>query len=138
MRWLHYIWNGIQAYIDFWHRTDYKLAIDPPVPDNLIIPRHDYTTGTRIISISDRKKIKSVGKFYLDLYINYIIKTEKAFSGLKHMADWELIFTASLEAMKVKKGIPVLKNLQNDLDKTEYKNKFKELGLTKNRIDSFI
>ena len=138
MRWLHYIWNGAQAYIDFWHRTDYKLAIDPPVPDNLIIPRHDYTIGTRIISISDRKKIKSVGKFYLDLYINYIIKTENTFSGLKHMADWELIFTASLEAMKVKKGIPILKNLQNDLDKKEYKNKFNELGLTKDRINSFI
>ena len=57
MRWLHYIWNGVQAYIEFWHRTDYKLAIDPPAPDNLIIPQHDYTTGTRIISISDRKEI---------------------------------------------------------------------------------
>ena len=138
MRWLHYIWNGIQAYIEFWHRTDYKLAIDPPVPDNLIIPQHDYTTGTRIISISDRKEIESIAQFYLDLYINYIIKTETKFSGLKHMADWELIFTASLEAMKVKTGIPILKELQEDLNKKEYKSKFIELGLTKDRVTSFI
>ena len=63
MRWLHYIWNGVQAYIEFWHRTNHTLAIDPPTTENLIIPQHDYTTGTRIISIADRKKVDSVGQF---------------------------------------------------------------------------
>ena len=24
MRWLHYIWNGVQAYVEFWHRTGNK------------------------------------------------------------------------------------------------------------------
>ena len=138
MRWLHYIWNGVQAYIEFWHRTNNNLAIDPPVPDNLIIPQHDYTTGTRIISISERKKVDSIGQFYLDLYINYIIKTEIKFPGLKHMADWELIFTASLEAMKVKKGIPILRELIDDINKNEFKAQFRELGLTDNRVVSFI
>ena len=138
MRWLHYIWNGVQAYIEFWHRTNYNLAIDPPAPDNLIIPQHDYTTGTRIISISDRKEIDSVGQFYLDLYINYIIKTETKFSGLKHMADWELIFTATLESMKVKKGIPILEKLIDDINNKNFKAQFRELGLTKDRIISFI
>ena len=115
MRWLHYIWNGVQAYIEFWHRTSYKLSIDPPTPENLIIPQHDYAIGTRIVSISDRKENASVGQFYLDLYTSYIIETELKFSGLKHMADWELIFTASLEAMKVKKGIPILNKLAEDV-----------------------
>ena len=138
MRWLHYIWNGVQAYIEFWHRTNYKLAIDPPTPDNLIIPQHDYAIGTRIVSISDRKENSSVGQFYLDLYTSYIIETELKFSGLKHMADWELIFTASLEAMKVKRGIPVLNKLAEDISQKEFRSKFKELGLTKDRITSFI
>ena len=35
------------------------------------------------------------------------------------MADWELIFTATLEAMKVKKGIPILKRLRDDLSTKE-------------------
>ena len=138
MRWLHYIWNGVQAYIEFWHRTHYKLAIEPPLPDNLIIPKHDYTKGTRLVSISERKKVTSVAHFYLDLYIHYIIQTESRFPGLKHMADWELIFTATLESMKVNKGIPILKNLIADIGQKEYKSKFKELGLTKDRIVSFI
>ena len=54
------------------------------------------------------------------------------------MADWELIFTASLEAMKVKKGIPVLNKLAEDVSQKEFRSKFKELGLTKDRITSFI
>ena len=138
MRWLHYIWNGVQAYVEFWHRTGNKLAIHPPIPDNLIIPPHDYNTGNKIISISDRKEVSSVGEFYLDLYLNYILDTESRFTGLKHMADWELIFTATLEAMKVRKGIPILNVLKNDISKKEYKNKFLELGLDKNRITSFL
>lgn len=138
MRWLHYIWNGVQAYIEFWHRTECKLAIYPPVPDNLIIPPHDYNTGNRIISISDRKEVGSIGQFYLDLYVHYIINTEIKYPGLKHMADWELIFTATLEAMKVKKGIPILKMLKDDLSTKETKSKFSQLGLTENRINSFL
>ena len=133
---LHMEW--VQAYVEFWHRTGNKLAIHPPVPDNLIIPPHDYNTGNKIISISDRKEVSSVGEFYLDLYLNYILDTESRFTGLKHMADWELIFTATLEAMKVKKGIPILNVLKNDVSKKEYKNKFLELGLDKNRITSFL
>ena len=138
MRWLHYIWNGAQAYIDFWHRTQYKLAIYPPIPDNLIIPPHDYNTGNKIISISDRKEVDSIGQFYLDLYIHYILDTEKRYPGLKHMADWELIFTATLEAMKVKKGIPILKRLRDDLSTKEVKNKFSKFGLTESRITNFL
>ena len=129
MRWLHYIWNGVQAYIEFRHRTSYKHSFDPPTPENLIIPKHDYAIGTRIVSISDRKENASVGQFYLDLYTSYIIKTELKFSGLKHMADWELIFTASLEAMKVKKGIPILKKLSEEISLNEFKSKFEHLNL---------
>ena len=40
MRWLHFIWNGIQAYQEFfWKRTNFKLSIQPPSPKNLIIPQ---------------------------------------------------------------------------------------------------
>ena len=49
MRWLHFIWNGIQAYQEFWGRSNLERSIQPPSPENLIIPQHDYKTGTRII-----------------------------------------------------------------------------------------
>ena len=36
MRWLHFIWSGsLQAYQEFWFRTNYEFAIYPPSPSNL-------------------------------------------------------------------------------------------------------
>ena len=43
MRWLHFIWNGIQAYQEFWYRTNFKYEIHPPIPENLTIPLRDYS-----------------------------------------------------------------------------------------------
>ena len=46
MRWLHFIWSGAAAYINFWWRSDKKVRIGDPSPKYLIIPEHDYATGT--------------------------------------------------------------------------------------------
>ena len=54
------------------------------------------------------------------------------------MADWELIFTASLESMKVKKGILILEKLIDDINNKNFNAQFRELGLTKDRIICFI
>ena len=87
MRWLHFIWNGIQAYQEFWGRTEFKLSIQPPSTENLIIPKHDYTTGTRLISISSRKQIESISEHFLSLFTDYIVKTEEKFEGVFYNAE---------------------------------------------------
>ena len=58
MRWLHFIWSGVQAYQEFWFRTNFKLSIQPPSPNNLVIPKHDYKLGTNIISICLKSNLK--------------------------------------------------------------------------------
>ena len=139
MRWLHFIWNGIQAYQEFWSRTGLKYAIQPPIPENLTIPQHDYVTGTRLVSISGRKKIDSLGQYFLDLFIEYIEKTEEKYPGLKHMSDWEVIFTATIQALKVKKGRSILENLKNEiLGDRKLRKKFNNVGCDEKRIDLYL
>ena len=138
MRWLHFIWNGIQAYQEFWKRTNFKLSIQPPSPENLIIPQRDYTTGTKIISISRRRATKSIAEHFMALYSQFIIMTEKRYPGLKHMSDWEVIFTATLQSMNVNPGMKVLKKLKNELINSNIGNKLKSLGCTPKRIDDFF
>ena len=138
MRWLHFIWNGIQAYQEFWNRTEFKLSIQPPSPSNLVIPQHDYSTGTRLISISGRKPIESIAAHFLSLYTEFIIQTEEKYVGLKHMSDWEVIFTATLQAVKMKQGTIILNQLKNDLAQSINKKKFEILGCTIERIDQFL
>ena len=113
MRWLHFIWNGIQAYQEFWKRSNFKLSIQPPSPENLIIPQRDYATGTKIISISRRRATKSVAEHFMALYSQFIIMTEKRYPGLKHMSDWEVIFTATLQSMNVIPGMKILNKFKN-------------------------
>ena len=138
MRWLHFIWNGIQAYQEFWFRTNYTLSIQPPIPNNLVIPKHDYKTGTHLLSISKRKKIKSISDHFLSLYTDYIIKTEREYPGLRHMSDWEVIFTATLQALKVKEGEKILNSLKGELNQSPIKNKCEKVGLTSERIEQFL
>lgn len=138
MRWLHFIWNGIQAYQEFWNRTNLQLAIQPPSPANLIIPKHDYTTGTRLISISGRKPSESISSHFIALFTDYISQTEKDFPGLKHMASWEVIFTATLQAVKVKKGTAILYQLKDELKTRSIRKKFELLGCSIKRIEIFL
>ncbi len=138
MRWLHFIWSGIEAYQGFWNRTNFKLSIQPPKPENLIIPQHDYKTGTRLISISGRKPIQSISDHFLELYTDYIIQTEQKYPGLSHMSDWEVIFTATIQVLKVKKGYELLNKLRSELSVRTVKNKCEQTGLTIQRIDDFL
>ena len=138
MRWLHFIWNGIQAYQEFWSRTEFEYVIQPPIPENLTIPQHDYVTGTRLISISGRKNIDSLGQYFLDLFTEYIEKTEQKYPGLKHMSDWEVIFTATIQALKVKKGRSVLEQLQKELTNRNLRKKFEKADCTQERITNYL
>ena len=138
MRWLHFIWSGIQAYQEFWNRSNLNLSIQPPSPENLIIPQHDYMTGTRIISISRRRPIISLAEHFLSLYTDYIVMTERKYPGLSHMSDWEVIFTATIEALKVKEGKNVLENLKTELNSRQIRKKCQQTGLTIERINKFL
>ncbi|NOZ74002.1 MAG: AMP-binding protein, partial [FCB group bacterium] len=57
MRWLHFIWNGTMAYTEFWRRSGFSIGFERPSIDSLIIPVYDYTTGTRLISITNRSPL---------------------------------------------------------------------------------
>ncbi len=138
MRWLHFIWSGVQAYQEFWFRTNYQLSIQPPDPNNLVIPKHDYKLGTNIISISERKNVDSIIDHFLSLYTEFIVKTEQKYPGLQHMSDWEVIFTATLQALKVKEGINIIKKLKNELSESPLNKKCELVGLTIERIEQFI
>ena len=139
MRWLHFIWSGTAAYINFWWRSDKKVQIGDPSPKNLIIPEHDYTSGTRLISITNRKKTSEISNLLFRIYKNFIDDTENEYIGLKRMADWELIFSVIKQETKGKYGIPLIKQFKEEINNNTYKKKTaKKYGLTDKRIDDFL
>ncbi|MFC1786080.1 hypothetical protein ACFLZA_01795, partial [Candidatus Neomarinimicrobiota bacterium] len=79
LRWLHFIWNGIMAYFSFYRRSNFKYYIANSSLKNLIIPEHDYATGTRLISISSRATVKELTLIMIYLYEDFIINSEKQY-----------------------------------------------------------
>ncbi|MFL3028067.1 MAG: GNAT family N-acetyltransferase [Candidatus Neomarinimicrobiota bacterium] len=139
MRWLHFIWSGTAAYINFWWRSDRKVQIGNPSPKNLIIPEHDYSSGTRLISITDREETSEVSNLLFSIYKNFIDDTENKYIGLKRMADWELIFSVIMQETKVQYGIPLIKQFKYEINNnTDKKSMAKKYGLTNDRIDHFL
>ncbi len=129
MRWLHYIWNSSAAYLEFWKRSGKRRMIEDSSTQNLIIPEFDYYTGTRLISISGRKKATKIEEVLIALNNKLIIDTENQFPGLQKMAEWEIIFTVVIETFGINEGCTLLNTIKSDSNDT---------GLTKKRIQSFI
>ena len=138
MRWLHFIWNGVQAYQEFWHRSNYQFSIQPPSIENLIIPQHDYKVGTTLISISNRSYVESLTEHFIKLYTEYIVTTEQKFPGLNKMSDWEVIFTATIQALKVEEGKKILKKLKLEVQNSVLSKKAEAVGLTVSRLEQFL
>ncbi len=132
LRWMHFVWNGLMAYFSFYNRTNFSLYIANSSIKNLIIPEFDYAIGTRLISISDKAPLENKLQLFTSLYEKFILQTEKEYTGLPHVADWEVIFCALLQTVRVRTGIDILKIVATELGDSN-KN-----GLSKSRIYNFI
>jgi long-chain acyl-CoA synthetase len=109
--WPFFIWAGIAAYANFWLCTGKRMVISDPSPENLIIPSHDYQVGTRIISISARKKYRSARQVLRDFCTYYIQNTEEKYPQLKGIGRWKYVFSGILEALGSTDGIAFLKTV---------------------------
>jgi long-subunit acyl-CoA synthetase (AMP-forming) len=138
LRWLHFILNGTMAYFSFYRRSNFKYYIANSSSKNLIIPERDYAIGTRLISISSRAPINTITSMFISLYEDFIIDSENRYTGLQHVADWEVLFCAFLQTISIKKGIEQLEILIGELDRETCQEKAKKYNLTRNRIQKFI
>jgi hypothetical protein len=84
---------------------------------NIIIPEHDYQTGERFVSISERKKSKGLLSLLCDIYNQLIKNGEETHSFLKGDSVWSYIFSGIIESLGEKEGMELISEIENDLDK---------------------
>ncbi len=113
--WQFFIWNAAAAYCNFWKLTGYKLQLTDPKADNFIIPPHDYQTGTRIVSFSERGEFKSLIDFLTSFYTGFVLLTEKEFPLLKSKSAWNYIFSGLLNAEGESNGLKLLRLLKKEI-----------------------
>jgi long-subunit acyl-CoA synthetase (AMP-forming) len=142
--WPLFIWSGATAYINFWIRTGKRLELKDPNPDNVIVPVHDYQTGSRIVAISSRRKHKKLPDLFLNLIRSYVSDTEEKYPELKGIGKPKYLFSAFIESLGAKDGVALLETCSQKLhDKSckeireqliQYLDAVKEYGFLPKRL----
>ncbi len=114
--WPFFVWNASTAILNFAKLTDWKLRLGDTSPTNFIIPKHDYQTGTRIITIESRKEFVSISELFTDFYSNFVEKTLTKFPQLFRKSIWNHIFSGVISSMGEVDGKALLLKLKDEIE----------------------
>ncbi|GAB4298695.1 MAG: hypothetical protein Kow0098_24290 [Ignavibacteriaceae bacterium] len=117
--WPFFVWNAATAYYNFRKLTSYRYELSDPTTNNIIVPSHDYQTGTRLVSISSRTRSVSLIGFFENFYQQFINATEEQYPFLKKDNIWNYVFSGIINAEGEEKGLTVLDDFLNSLPRSE-------------------
>ncbi len=115
--WPYFVWNASAAYVNFWQLTENKLILANPTIENFIIPSHDYQTGTRIVSLSEKKTFTSFTNFFKNFYVRFIKETEKIYPFIHRESIWNYVFSGVINAKGEKEGLEIIRLFGEELRK---------------------
>lgn len=129
--WRYFVWNASSAYFKFWRMTNYNLELEDCSVENIIVPSHDYQTGSQITSFYKRRKNKSYNKFFSNFYTQFVVKTESEYPEIKILTIWSSILSSICEVEGVDNGIEIILKLKKEITKSQdFPDKEKLLEIT--------
>jgi len=135
--WPYFVWSSATSYMNFWKLTNYKLELADPLPTNIIIPTHDYQTGTRLVSISERVKSNSPQTFFYNFHKYFIKATEDNYPFLIKLSIWNYVFSGVIDSEEEGPGLELLRKFKSELETSSiFEND--ETNILIEKINSFI
>ena len=110
--WPFFVYSAAGAFLDFWNRTGRRYALAEPSAGDIIVPTHDYQTGTRIVSIARRRSAPPVGELLEELWNHLVIPMVERHPVLDGVAPPDELLTAFLEVVGVHAGTALLADAQ--------------------------
>jgi len=101
-------WTAVECHVRFWDRANRHLALRNPSPAAFIVPSHDYQTGARLVSISDRSPCAGFDELLDRFQTAFLDKVGQARPELVGKVTDEMILSAAVEALGPERAIPVL------------------------------
>ena len=135
MLWAFFVWNASAAYFNFWRLTNFTLMLKDASPNNFIIPPHDYQTGTKVVSFSEREEFTNLKSLFYNLYFGFISEIENEYEFVKHNQISNFIFAGLINAEGEEIGKLVLYELLEDLRKD---NEFTESKTIAELLEQFL
>ncbi len=124
--WPYIIWSSCKAYVDFWNRTGRRFEIADPSPENIIVPHHDYQTGTRIISISARRPHQTLADAVQNFYHHFIDPMVEKYPFLREKTKWQYIFSPILEILGEEEGLQKIEEMLSSRHNSQFDKDFRE------------
>ncbi|HET8538515.1 MAG TPA: GNAT family N-acetyltransferase [Anaeromyxobacter sp.] len=106
--WPFLAWTALDGHVRFWDRTGRRLALSEPSPAAFIVPSHDYQTGARIVSISDRTPCAGVDELLDRFRDAFVGRIEGARPEIKGAVDDAILLSAVVEALGEERGTALL------------------------------
>ncbi|HVO20273.1 MAG TPA: GNAT family N-acetyltransferase [Anaeromyxobacter sp.] len=106
--WPFLVWSAAQLHVRFWERSQRRLALREPSPSAFIVPSHDYQTGARLVSVSDRSPCASLDEVLDRFQRAFVDRTVAVFPDLAAEADDQLLLSAAVEAVGHDAGLALL------------------------------
>ena len=110
-QWPFVAWNALAAHVGFWDRTGRRVALRDPSPAAFIVPSHDYQTGARLVSISDRGAVDRLDDVLDRFETAFVTPTEAHYPDLRGGLGPTLRFSAVVEALGLERGRTALSSL---------------------------
>ncbi len=110
-QWPFVAWNALAAHVGFWDRTGRRVALRDPSPAAFIVPSHDYQTGARLVSISDRGSVLQLDDVLDRFETAFVTPTEAIYPDLRGGLGPTLRFSAVIEALGLERGRTALSSL---------------------------
>jgi hypothetical protein len=103
--WPFVVWSALEGYVRFWDRTGRRLALREPSPAAFIVPSHDYHSGARLVSISDRTPCTTLDELLERFERAFVARLETSRPELKGDVGDELLLSAVIEALGLERGV---------------------------------
>ncbi|MDH3292274.1 MAG: GNAT family N-acetyltransferase [Gemmatimonadota bacterium] len=103
--WPFLAWNALSAYVDFWRRTRGTQEIAELDPGDVVLPTHDYHTGTRIVSLSARRPHAGLPAMLRGFKEKFVDPVEREYAELQGTVGWDVVFASMLEVLGEQGGL---------------------------------
>jgi long-subunit acyl-CoA synthetase (AMP-forming) len=103
--WPFLAWSALSAYVDFWQRTSRTQEIAQMHPADIVLPTHDYHTGSRIVSLSARQPHESLLTMVRRFRQEFVEAVESEHEELAGLVGWDVVFSSVLEVLGEKDGL---------------------------------
>jgi long-chain acyl-CoA synthetase len=106
--WPFLVWTALEGHVRFWDRTGRRLALREPSPAAFIVPSHDYQTGARLVSISDRSDCREFDELLDRFDATFVQRIERMRPELQGEIDSFVELSAVVEALGPERGVALL------------------------------